>query len=181
MSECVQLADLEEAIGCADIDNVGGIKMKFQIGFADDVRSWPSLPEPSGGSSLSLLQAGQWDGALEMGNAALLHTVYFTDETGVFTITMQGESGCESYLYQLDVSRAKMEATVFGLENALRGRKLVIIVEDKNGTKYLMGDAKCPARMVAADASTTGTAVTDKNNVPLRFQYSCPRKLVYVG
>ena len=181
MKNCIALADIDEAINCADIDNVGGIVQEIGIAFADDIATWPALPAPAANEELTLAAAGAWNGDIVQNVGAKFNRVTFTDETGSFTITQQGERGGESYLYQLDISRAKMNATIFGLENALRGRKLVIVVKDKNGTSYLMGDALNGARMIAADASTTGTAATDKNNVPLRFTYACPRKLVYTG
>ena len=44
-----------------------------------------------------------------------------------------------------------------------------------------MGDKLNAARKVAADASTTGKVGTDLNKIPLKFDYSCPRKLMYTG
>lgn len=181
MDPCIALADIDEAINCADIDNVGGIVQEIGIAYADDIATWPELPAPAANSTLTLAAAGAWNGDIVQKVGKKFYKVVFTDETGAFTITQQGEAGAESYLYQLDISRAKMNPTIFGFENAIRGRKLVILVKDKNGTCYLMGDSLNAAKMVAADASTTGTAVTDKNNVPLRFTYACPRKLVYTG
>jgi hypothetical protein len=181
MINCIAPADIDEAINCADIDNVGGLVQEIGIAFVDDIATWPTLPAPAANTELTLAAAGAWTGDIVQGVGKKFIKVKFTDETGAFTITQQGEQGGESYLYQLDISRAKMNATIFGLENALRGRKLVILVKDKNGTCYLMGDALNGAKMIAADASTTGTASTDKNNVPLRFTYVCPRKLVYTG
>lgn len=181
MNECIALADIDEAINCADIDNVGGIVQEIGIAFAEDIATWPALPAPASNTALTLAAAGAWNGDIVQKVGKQFHKMVFTDETGAFTITQQGEQGGESYLYQLDISRAKMNATIFGFENAIRGRKLVILVKDKNGTCYLMGDELNAAKMVAADATTTGTAVTDKNNVPLRFTYTCPRKLVYNG
>lgn len=181
MNDCIALADIDEAINCADIDNVGGIVQEIGIAYADDIATWPALPTPASDSTLTLAAAGAWNGDIVQKVGKKFYKVLFTDETGAFTITQQGEQGAESYLYQLDISRAKMNATIFGFENAIRGRKLVILVKDKNGTCYLMGDSLNAAKMVAADATTTGTAVTDKNNVPLRFTYACPRKLVYAG
>lgn len=180
--KCIELADIDEAISCSDIDNVGGLVQEIGIAYAEDIATWPTLPAPTGESAtLQLTAAGAWNGDIVQNVGAKFIKVKFTDETGAFTITQQGEAGGENYLYQLDISRAKMNATIFGLENALRGRKLVILVKDKNGICYLMGDKLNAAKMVAADASTTGTASTDKNNVPMRFTYVCPRKLVYTG
>ncbi len=181
MIECIALADIDEAINCADLDNVGGIIQEVGIAFADDIATWPTLPAPASNEVMTLAQAGAWVGDLVQNVGKKFIKLVFTDETGALTITQQGEAGAESYLYQLDISRAKMNATIFGLENALRGRRLVLVVTDKNGVSYMLGDSLNAAKMVAGDASTTGTAASDKNNVPLRFTYTCPRKLVYEG
>lgn len=181
MKNCIALADIDEAVSCADIDNQGGIIQEIAFGYWDDVASWPEYPAPESNSEMAFAAAGAWDGDLVMKTGKAMHKIVATDETGVLTITDQGETGGESCLYQLDFSRAKMNAVLFGFENAMRGRRLVFLVTDKNGVTYLMGDKLNAAKKVAGDASTTGTAVTDKNNVPLRFTYTCPRKLVYTG
>ncbi len=175
-STCSALADLEPAIGCAELDNRGGIVSKVLIGYQDDLMVNGGLPH-NPMHPLPLKNNGEVTAPIWKAGKRP-YKLYFTDGTGVFTITSQGEAGGVTYLYQLDIIRAKMGAEIFGLENALRGRDLIIIVEDKNGTRYLMGYAGCPARMVAADASTTGTAVTDRNQSVLRFQCTSPRKLV---
>ncbi len=174
---CSALADLEPAIGCAELDNRGGIVSEMLVGFMDDMLACGGMPY-SPVRSLSLKDNGTLASPPIWKAGTRPYRLSFTDETGTFSITPQGEAGGESYLYQLDIIRAKMGAEIFGFENALRGRDLVIIVKDKNGTRYLMGDSRTPARMVSTDASTTGTAVTDRNQSVLRFQFSSPRKLV---
>ena len=99
----------------------------------------------------------------------------------IATITDQGETGGESCLYELNITRAKMSQVIFGFENATRGRRLGLIVTDKNGNRYLLGDKLNAARRVAADASTTGKVGTDLNKSALKFTYACPRKLMYTG
>lgn len=181
LKNCIALADIDEAVSCADIDNQGGIVQEIAFGYWDDVATWPEYPAPEANSEMAFAAAGAWDGDIVMKAGKAMHKFVATDETGVLTITDQGETGGESCLYQLDFSRAKMNAVLFGFENAMRGRRLVFLVTDKNGVTYLMGDKLNAAKKIPADASTTGTAVTDKNNVPLRFTYTCPRKLVYTG
>ena len=65
--------------------------------------------------------------------------------------TYQGEKGGKSYLYELDLTRAKMTPEMFGLENAVKERKLVILLRDRNGFWYLMGDQIVPAMMTDGD------------------------------
>lgn len=74
-----------------------------------------------------------------------------------------------------------MNAVMFGFENAIKDRNLVLLVRDRNGVWYLMGDEMAPAMKVDGDGSTTGKAGTDQNRTSIKFQYSCPRKLIYTG
>lgn len=180
---CVSLADIDEAVSCADLDNLAGIVQTIYFGFWDDVEVFPEFPAPAAAETpMTLEQAGKWDGTVAMKTGKQLYKIVVTDGTGHLDITDQGEAGGYSVRYQLDVERAKMNAVIFGFENATRGRRLVVLVKDKNGTTYLLGDKLNACQRVAADASTTGTAAdSDVNKTPLRFQYDCARKLVYTG
>jgi len=179
--ECISLSSISAAANCVDTDNRAGLVNFVLIGFADEVGTWPTMPYGSEQNPLSLEQAGQWLGDLAMKNGCQLYKLAFTDETGEFKITYQGEKGTKSYLYELDLTRAKMNATMFGFENAVKGRQLVILVRDRNGMWYLMGDKIAPAMMTDGDGSTTGKTGTELNRSSLKFQYICPRKLVYAG
>jgi hypothetical protein len=178
---CVDLADLDEAISCADLDNIGGVVSTLIFGYYDDVATWPDLPKSTDTASLTLEAAGKLDGDLVMKTATCAHKLVFTDDSGEFQITPQGEIGGMSFKYTLSIVRAKMSAVIFGFENATRGRRMFLIVQDRNGNYYLMGDALTPARRVTGDASTTGKASTELNKNPLNFEYSSPRKLMYTG
>jgi hypothetical protein len=183
MANCYSLANIDEAISCADLDNLAGVVQEIIYGYWDDVDGFPDLPSPGQqGDSMTFEQAGTWGGDLFMKEGKCAYKLVGTEGSAVLTITDQGEEGGHSVRYQLDIDRAKMNAVIFGFENATRGRRLFLIVTDKNGVSYLMGDKNTAARRVPADASTTGQrADSDVNRVPLRFQYDCPRKLVYQG
>jgi len=183
MANCISLANIDEAISCADLDNLAGVVQEVIYGYWDDVDQFPDLPGPGQvGDSMTFDAAGKWGGDLFMKAGKCAYKLVGTEGSAVLTITDQGEEGGQSVRYQLDIDRAKMNSVIFGFENATRGRRLFLIVTDKNGVSYLMGDARTAARRVAADASTTGQrADSDVNRVPLRFQYDCPRKLVYQG
>lgn len=183
MANCYSLANIDEAISCADLDNLAGVVQEIIYGYWDDVDGFPDLPGPGQqGESMTFEQAGTWGGDLFMKEGKCAYKLVGTEGSAVLTITDQGEEGGHSVRYQLDIDRAKMNAVIFGFENATRGRRLFLIVTDKNGVSYLMGDKNTAARRVPADASTTGQrADSDVNRVPLRFQYDCPRKLVYAG
>lgn len=181
MKNCINLANIDANVACEEYDNLAGIIDEVVYGYWDDVETWPELPSGTENAPLSLDAAGAWDGDVVMKTGKCAFKLRFTDQTGVLTMTDQGEVGGESVLYQLDIIRAKISQLILGFQNATRGRKLFFIVTDKNGVSFLMGDKNNAALKVAADASTTGTVPTDRNGVPLRFTYACPRNLVYTG
>ena len=181
MGKCVNLADIDANVACAEFDNLAGIIDDVIYGYWDDVASWPTLPEGTENSPLTLAAAGKWVGNVVMKPGTRAYKLRMTDQTGVLTMTDQGDVGGESVQYQLDFVRSKISETILGFMNATRGRKLFFIVTDKNGKKYLLGDSLNGAVKVAGDAATTGTVPPDRNGVPLRFTYACPRNLVYDG
>lgn len=181
MGQCVNLANIDANVACAEFDNLAGIVDEIIYGYWDDVATWPELPSGTENAPMDLETAGAWSGNVVMKQGKSAFKLRYTDQTGVLTMTDQGEVGGESVLYQLDIIRARISKLILGFQNATRGRKLFFIVTDKNGISYLMGDQNNAALKVAADASTTGTTPTDRNGVPLRFTYSCPRNLVYTG
>lgn len=181
MANCVNLSDIEEAVSCSDIDNIAGTSAQVEIGYADEVQSWPTFPAPSGDTAMTFDEAGTLSENLILASTATTCKLTFTRDTGEFTMTEQGEAGGENVLYKLSLDRSKMNAKVFGFMNSTRGRRLWVVVTDKNGTKYLLGDKVNQAYRVAADAATTGKAQTDINKVPISFEYVSPRHLVFTG
>ena len=140
-TNCISLADIDEAISCAELDNLAGIVQTIYFGYWDDVDVFPEFPAPTTpGTPMTFEQAGKWVGNVAMKEGAYIRKLIVTDGTGHLDITDQGEAGGESVRYQLDIERAKMNAVIFGFENATRGRRLIIFVKDKNGTVYLLGD-----------------------------------------
>ncbi len=181
-NKCITLADIDEALTCAELDNLAGVVQEVLIGYWDEVATWPDLPSPAQNESMSFDDAGKWKGTIAMKEGCKMIKFVMTENSGTVTVTEQGEAGGENVRYQLDLSRAKMGSVIFGFVNATRGRRLVLIVKDKNGVQYLFGDERNAARRVAADAATTGAnPESDVNNVPIRFQYDCPRSLVYTA
>lgn len=180
--KCIDLADIDELVSCQEIDNLAGVVQELIYFYWEDVATWPDLPSPTAETgTMSMEEAGAWDGDVVMKTGCRAYKLVFTEDSGELTITDQGETGGESCRYELAITRAKMSKVIFGFENATRGRRLGLIVTDKNGNKYLLGDKLNAAHKVAADASTTGKTGTELNKIPLKFAYDCPRKLMYTG
>lgn len=179
--KCIELADIDELVSCEDIDNLAGIVQSVIYFYWEDVATWPDLPKPAEDAAMPFEKAGAWDGDVAMKAGCRAYKLVFTEDSGELTITDQGETGGESCRYELTITRSKMSKVIFGFENATRGRRLGMIVTDKNGNNYLLGDKLNAAHKVAADASTTGKTGTELNKTPMKFAYDCPRKLMYTG
>lgn len=178
--KCIALDDINEAMDCDNMDNMGGIEPSVIYGYHEDVATWPDYPNKTE-ASLTLDEAGALVGDVVMKAGCRAYKMDFTDELAEFKITDQGEVGGESFLYDLNIIAAKMRKKMFGFENATKGKKMFFIVTDNNGTMYLMGDKRRGAVRASGDGSTTGSSSTARNQQTLRYTFTCPRKLVYEG
>lgn len=179
-NKCIALDDINEAMDCDNMDNMGGIVPSIIYGYHEDVATWPDYPTKAE-AALTLDEAGAFKGDVVMKAGCKAYKMEFTDELAEFKISDQGEVGGESFLYDLNIIAAKMRKKIFGFENATKGRKMFFIVTDNNGTNYLMGDKRRGAVRASGDGSTTGSGSTARNQNSLRYTFTCPRKLVYEG
>jgi hypothetical protein len=182
MTKCVNLADIDLNLSCAEQDNMGGIAPVVIFGYADEVGTWPDFPAATGNTAIDMEAAGALDGDVVMATGCRAYKFEFTDDVGSFTIAPQGENGGESFLYTLSIINAKIRKKILGFVNAVKGKKIFFIVQDNNGVYYLMGDAKRGARLANdSEGFVTGTNPTERNQASLNFTYSCPRALCYEG
>ena len=180
VDKCIALDDINEVLDCDNMDNMGGIVPTIIFGYHEDVDVWPEFPKKTE-SPLTLDEAGALIGDITMKQGTRAFKLEITDELAEFKITDQGETGGESFLYDLTIVIAKMRKKLFGLDNATKGRKIFILVQDNNGVWYLMGDSRRGARRVSGDGATTGASSTARNQQTLHYNYTCPRKFVYEG
>ena len=181
---CISLSNIDEkALNCAEQDNMGGIVPKVLFGYHEDVATWPTIPAPttSGGTTtpVAMGDAGKLTTALVMSRGKSAFFFDFTDEVVSFSIALQGDKGNISFLYNLTIINKRIRALILGFMNAAKNRKMFFLVQDNNGTWYLMGDARRGAMLVASDGAQTGTTSTDANQTTLNFQYVSPRAFTY--
>ena len=181
MNKCIALSNIDDALDCISLDNTGGLVPNLIFGYWEDVKSFPSIPAITDVAGMDMEVAGKLDGDLVMNAGTKAYTLKFTEDTGVFTIAPQGEVGGQSFLYSLTFISAKVRAKILGFMNAAKNRKMFFIVQDENGTYFLMGDKNRGARLQAGDGVTSGTAVTDRNQTTLLFTFTSPRALSYAG
>jgi len=180
MIKCVDLADIDEALDCTSPDNMAGIVPSIIFGYWDDVATWPDYPSKTT-DPLAMDAAGVLVGDVVMATGCKAYKMAIQDGSAEFKITGQGESGGESFLYDMNIILPKLRKKIFGFENATKGRKMFFIVTDNNGVSYLMGDKRRGAEKSTDGSSTTGAKMTDLNQTTLHYTFSSPRKVVYEG
>lgn len=183
--ECVSLVDIDEAASCAEMDNVGGI-IGMYVAFHGDVATFPAYPTPEGDGTQSATpmtydEAGKWKGSFVMKEGKKFAHISFTDEGAELTFAESGDNGNMKVQHTLNVRRNKLDSVIAGFMNSLRNRRLVIVCEDANGNKYILGDKRIPCMMGAGDNSTTGKLRNDLNQANMQFNYTAPRLLIYDG
>lgn len=179
-TSCFALDDINEQLDCDNMDNMGGLVPTVIYGYHEDVATWPDYPTKTA-APLTLDEAGTLDKDVVMKEGCRAYKMDFLDEVSEFKITDVGEPGGESYQMDLNIICAKMRKKIFGFENATKGRKMFFLVQDNNGTWYLMGDKRRGAMRASGDGSTTGSSSTARNQTSLHYTFVTPRKCVYKG
>ena len=182
MPKCINLSDIDAIASCREASNMGGIVPKLIFGYWEDVDIWPSIPDIDAGTSgVGMEAAGALSGNVEMKTNILANYLEFNDEVGSFRIAPQGDKGNISFLYTLTFINKRVRKIILGFLNAAKNRKMFFLVQDNNGTWYLMGDKYRGAMLSASDGAVTGTAMTDSNQVTSVFTYVSNGAYTYEG
>lgn len=177
---CVpDLVDLDAAASCAELDNMGGIAA-VHIAFHSWIKTFPTMPQLTA-ENKTYADAGKWQGDFVLDEGKTFAKISFKDEAAKLDFSEQGEKGSLKVLHTLTMSRNKIEAIGAGFSNAVRNQPLVIVVEDNNGTKYILGDKRVPCRCATGQTHTTGEKREDISLMNFQFEYTCPRLLTYEG
>lgn len=182
--KCFDLQDIDHSLGCGG--NAAGIVPEVIYGYHDDVEVWPDEPVPTvtGGvtTPLTLEEAGSLVGDVIMKPGTRAFKFAFTEDVGNFGITTEGDVDGVSTIYNLSMIKAKIAATVLGFMNASMRKKMFFIVQDENGTRYLMGNKRRGASFVTGgDGAATGTTGSDRNQTTLAYTFRSGLALVYTG
>lgn len=181
MAKCVNLANIDANVSCSESNNMGGLVPMLIYGYWEDVATWPTLPDQTDSTNGVSLEDAAVLGDLVMKATFCAYKLYFTEEVGSFSIAPQGDKGNISFLYTLTFINKKIRKKILGFLNAAKNRKMFFIVQDSNGTWYLMGDKYRGAMLTASDGAVTGAASTDANQVTSTFTFVSPGAYIYEG
>lgn len=121
-NKCISLEDIASATCPLEKAGRGGVQPEIIFGYWEDVETWPKYPAPSASAAISMSAAGELTGDLTLKSGAKAYKLAFTEYSGTFTMTDQGERGSESVLMQLDINSGKIKKQILGFMNATRGR-----------------------------------------------------------
>ncbi len=185
IENCIDLDDIAHNLGCGS-GNSAGIVPSLTYGYWDDVATWPDEPKPVDNSGTvtapSLEEAGALIGDVAMKSGTRAFKIDFTEDAGNFTIVPDGQIDGFSFVSTLTMVKAKIVKKVLGFMNAAANRKMFFIVQDENGTNYLMGNKKRGASLVpGSEGAVTGTQASDRNQTTLQFTFRSSMALSYEG
>jgi hypothetical protein len=157
--------------------NLGGIGQHFYYGLWVDVEAYPTEPT----SPISLAAAATLTGDLTMKAGKKMNKFYSTEETAKLDINTIGEEGGKGNELVLTVQAPGLSAKLLGFMNETKNQDLVLIVEDNEGQKYLMGNELRSAKFQSADGAGTGTSKEGKRGIPLVFSFRTGNVYTYTG
>jgi len=157
--------------------NLGGLAQKFYFGLWEDVESFPTEPT----SPATLAAAAALTGDITMKAGKRMFEFYTTEETAKLDFNPIGEEGGKGVEMALTIHAPGLSTKLLGFMNATRNEDLVLIVEDNEGQKYLMGNELRSAKLKSADGAGTGSAKEGKRGIPMVFSFMTGHIYTYTG
>jgi hypothetical protein len=157
----VVLADFIEQ----DENNMGGLPNEIYVAKAEDVATWPTLPNLTGAQAAQAVLLGNF--ALKPGVA--FRRVRVTLDTGMLNSEEQGETDGVSYKHMVKVFKSGLHESDLGFLSVTKNTGLVFIVPDANNKKFVVGSQKFPARRQTGGTSGTGEGTTARRGSEVTF------------
>lgn len=159
-------------------ENMGGITQKVYFAYWADVDTWPA--KPTSPATLEANAALTGDIVMKAGKG--FYELYITDDTGEFNIETVGEKDGKSFVQHLALFHPGLSKKILGFMNAAKNDNLAFIVEDNNGSKFLMGDDSRPATLEGSpDGAGTGKETSARRGISMEFTYKTSNNYVYEG
>ncbi len=96
--------------------------------------------------------------------------VFFTENTGIYSPNMDGNlRDAEFYSSTFTVSVPKMRAAVIDPISKMVGTRMIAVLLDGNGKKWIVGDKDRPVRFTLGEGTTGTGEAGQKNAINLTF------------
>lgn len=147
-------------LGCRD--NVGGLKTMWITDFCNIT----NITQSSGDTITNISGSGEFY-CFELIRTSSQHTETVNASLEAGTVFYNGE--VVTYFSKLDQSKRNI------LKTLAQSQRLAIVVEDNNGTNFLLGQSY--GCFVTAGTSVTGKALGDANGYNITFGYLEPNPM----
>lgn len=153
--------------------NPAGTKAKFYYAFADEILTFPVLPDP--GTALTFASLVELATAIVMKPGKQFFEHYATSEENEVKCTLVGPRDGKGFESSLEYSYPGNDATQMGFLAATANRPIVAIVPEKNNVLRVLGSIDDPAYVEAAEY-TSGKKIADgrKTVVTLKASAATP-------
>ncbi len=145
---------------------MGGTGTKFYFCLADDVETWPTVPDPLTATQ-DELQVYPDD--FTMKTTKNFFTGYMTPDTGVLTNSDQGDIDGVSQKHSFKLFHPKMNARLKGFLRATNNQGMVFLVPDANGILNVVGSEAFPALRSADGESGSGEGTAGRSGGTMTF------------
>lgn len=156
--------DLQDFIQ-QDENNMGGLPNEIYVAKAEDVVTWPTLPNLTGTQDAQAVL----DGNFELKAGVNFKRIRVTLDTGALTSEEQGEIDGISYKHMVKIFKSGLHASDLGFLSITKNTGLVFIVPDANGKNFVVGSKKFPARRQTGGSTGTGEATTGRRGSEVTF------------
>jgi hypothetical protein len=156
-------------------NNQGGTGTLFKYFLHDDVASWPTF------NSTALTDLVTCIGNVTMKANKYMWSLYGTQDACELKIDPVGDIDCVSFKFTLTIFQPKLQKEMLGFMSGMKNESLGMIVRDREGQKYLLGDAILPVKMVPGSSGGTGMKTEDKKGMNLQFEWYGNKIQIYEG
>jgi len=155
-------------------NNQGGTSTLFKYFLWDDVLTWPSL------GTTDLASLATLSGNVVFKPGKNMWVLEGTENACELKVDQVGELDGMSYKTTLTIFIPGMSKKILGFMSTMKNANLGFIVSDREGQRYLLGNAIMPVKMVSG-AGGTGTKTEDRKGTTLTFEWACNAVQVYSG
>lgn len=168
----INLANIDKNL--TNGNNQGGTGVKFYYGVWDYVASWPSL------GSADLEGLVTTTGNVTMSAGKYMYRLYGTMDSCELKFEPVGDIDGFSFKATLEIFHPGMQKKILGFMSYIKNENLFFIVTDREGQKYLLGDANLPVKFMGG-GPTTGKKTDDRKGSAMQFVWYCNAPQVYNG
>ena len=172
----VELTDLPKDL--PNGDNMGSIvTQRLIFGRWSDVLQWPDIVE----APATLEDLGQVVGDIIMKDGKSCFTMYGTENTGLLSINLVGETDGISQECTLSLMHPGLRKKLLGFLRNVKNDDLFFLPQDAEGQFYLFGDKFRPAKLIPGEAGGTQGETSGRKGLTLQFLFRTNGLCVYTG